>query len=75
MYFFAFLAILLVAMFGLLIWRNTGLLPLWIFVDYLQLISFLPLFNFKMLPWVYDIFKPLLVSHLMRMDWTENTFY
>jgi len=34
-------------------------------IDYMQLISFIPLFNFRFIPYIYDAFKPFLVSHLV----------
>ena len=41
------------------------LLPLWTLIDYMQLASFLPLFNFTFIPYMYDALKPFLVSHLV----------
>lgn len=34
-------------------------------IDYMQLISFIPLFNFRFIPYLYDAFKPFLISHLV----------
>ena len=31
----------------------------------MQLCAFIPLYNFKMIPYLYDAFKPFLVSHLV----------
>ena len=43
-------------------------LPLWTFIEFMQLYSYLPLFHFNLLPYIYDIFKPFLVSHLILTD-------
>merc|ERR1712127_751634 len=37
----------------------------------MQLVSFIPLYNFRMIPYLYDAFKPFLVSHLVL---TNETF-
>lgn len=57
--------------FFLLLWRNVGLLPVWTMIEYMQLVSFIPLYNFRMIPYLYDAFKPFLVSHLVL---TNETF-
>mmetsp|Transcript_12358 Transcript_12358/g.19204 ORF Transcript_12358/g.19204 Transcript_12358/m.19204 type:complete len:105 (+) Transcript_12358:2886-3200(+) len=31
----------------------------------MQLASYLPLFNYRLIPYLYDAFKPFLVSHLV----------
>ena len=43
-------------------------LPLWTFLEFMQLYSYLPLLHFNLLPYIYDIFKPFLVSHLILTD-------
>jgi hypothetical protein len=45
--------------------RNIGFLPLWTLIEYMQLCAFIPLYNFRMIPYLYDAFKPFLVSHLV----------
>lgn len=45
--------------------RQVGFLPLWTLIEYMQLCAFIPLYNFKMIPYLYDAFKPFLVSHLV----------
>lgn len=51
----------------------------------MQLCAFIPLYNFKMIPYLYDTFKPFLVSHLvltnkafilteMEDDYFEDTY-
>jgi len=57
--------------FFILLWRNVGLLPVWTMIEYMQLVSFIPLYNFRMIPYLYDAFKPFLVSHLVL---TNETF-
>lgn len=57
--------------FIILLWRNVGLLPVWTMIEYMQLVAFIPLYNFRMIPYLYDAFKPFLVSHLVL---TNNTF-
>jgi hypothetical protein len=43
-------------------------LPLWTFLEFMQLYSYLPLLNFNLLPFIYDIFKPFRTSHLVLTD-------
>jgi hypothetical protein len=57
--------------FFILLWRNVGLLPVWTMIEYMQLVAFIPLYNFRMIPYLYDAFKPFLVSHLVL---TNETF-
>lgn len=45
--------------------KGVGLLPMWTMIDYMQLISFIPLFNFRFIPYIYDAFKPFLIAHLV----------
>lgn len=45
--------------------RNVGFLPVWTLIEYMQLCAFIPLYNFRMIPYLYDMFKPFLVSHLV----------
>jgi hypothetical protein len=53
-----------------LMWRKVGLLPLWILIEYMQLVAFMPIYNFRLIPYLYDAFKPSLVSHLIIFDVT-----
>lgn len=64
---------LILTQFLLLLWRGVGLLPVWILIEYLQLVSFMPIYNFKFIPYLYDAFKPALVSHMIIFD--ETPFY
>lgn len=57
--------------FFVLLWRNVGLIPVWTMIEYMQLVAFIPLYNFRMIPYLYDAFKPFLVSHLVL---TNETF-
>lgn len=57
--------------FAVLFWRNVGFLPVWTIIEYMQLVSFIPLYNFRLIPYLYDAFKPFLVSHLIL---TNETF-
>lgn len=34
-------------------------------VEYMQLGAFIPLYNFRLIPYLYDVVKPLLVTHLV----------
>jgi hypothetical protein len=54
-----------------LFYKNLSLLPMWTLIEYMQLCAFIPLYNFKMIPYLYDAFKPFLVSHLVL---TNETF-
>lgn len=57
--------------FVILFARNVGFLPVWTLIEYMQLVSFIPLYNFRMIPYLYDAFKPFLVAHLVL---TNETF-
>lgn len=54
----------------MLMLRRVGLLPVWILIEYLQLIAFMPIYNFRLIPYLYDAFKPALVSHMILFDRT-----
>ena len=34
----------------------------------MQLVAFMPLYNFKLIPYLYDAFKPFLISHMILFD-------
>lgn len=59
---------LVIVQFIVLFFRNVGFLPLWVLVEYMQLIAFMPLYNFKLIPYLYDAFKPFLVGHLILTE-------
>ena len=61
---------IIVLQFILLTIRRVGLLPVWVFIEYLQLVGFMPIYNFRLIPYLYDAFKPSLVSHLIIFDET-----
>lgn len=52
----------------LLSWRNVGYLALWTMIEYMQLAAFIPLYNFRLIPYLYDVVKPLLATHLVLTD-------
>lgn len=62
---------ILIIQFFILMCRNVGLLPVWTMIEYMQLVAFIPLYNFTLIPYLYDAFKPFLVSHLVL---TNETF-
>jgi len=64
---------MITAQFLLLLWRGVGLQPVWVLIEYLQLVSFMPIYNFRFIPYLYDAFKPALVSHMIIFD--ETPFY
>ena len=45
-------------------------LPLWTFLEFMQMYSYLPLLHFNLFPYIYDIFKPFLTSHLILTNET-----
>ena len=51
--------------FFVLFFKNLSLLPLYTIIEYMQLASYLPLLNYRLIPYLYDAFKPFLVSHLV----------
>jgi hypothetical protein len=65
--YFTMIAIV-VLQFFVLFFRNVGFLPLWTLLEYMQLIAFMPIYNFKLIPYLYDAFKPFLVAHLILFD-------
>ena len=46
-----------------LFYSGLGLFSFWMFIEYLQLISYIPLLNLRLLPYLYDAFRPFLLSH------------
>jgi len=62
------LVILILSQFVALTIRGVGLLPAWIFIEYLQLVGFMPIYNFRLIPYLYDAFKPSLVAHMIIFD-------
>jgi hypothetical protein len=65
--FYALIGIIVLEYFVLL-FRNVTFLPLWTLIEYMQLIAFIPLYNFKLIPYLYDAFKPMLAGHLILFD-------
>lgn len=59
---------IVVLQFFILFFRNVGFLPLWVLIEYMQLIAFMPLYNFKLIPYLYELFKPFLISHLILFN-------
>jgi hypothetical protein len=64
---------LVLLQFLMLFFRNVGFLPVWTLIEYMQLIAFMPIYNFKLIPYLYDTFKPFLVSHLILFS--NSLFY
>lgn len=54
--------------FFALLYRDVTFLPLWTLIEYMQLVAFMPLYNFKLIPYLYDAFKPFLISHMILFD-------
>lgn len=67
-YLYYVMILIVLVQFIALFFRNVGFLPLWILIEYMQLVAFMPLYNFKLIPYLYDIFKPFLISHLILFD-------
>ena len=65
--YYVMIAIILLQ-FVVLMARNVTLLPLWTLIEYMQLIAFMPLYNFKLIPYLYDAFKPMLVGHIVLFN-------
>ena len=59
---------IIVVQFFVLMWRKVTFLPLWTLIEYMQLIAFMPLYNFKLIPYLYDAFKPMLVGHIILFN-------
>lgn len=60
--------VIILIQFFVLLFRNVSMLPLWTLVEYMQLIAFMPLYNFKLIPYLYDAFKPMLVGHIILFN-------
>ena len=59
------LLLFLVCQFVLLICKKSGLFTFWTFIEYAQLVSYMPLLSARYLPYLYESFKTFLVSHLI----------
>lgn len=66
-----YITFIVMIQFVILLWKNVGFLPVWTMIEYMQLVAFIPLYNFRMIPYLYDAFRPFLVSHLVL---TNKTF-
>jgi len=64
--------LLVVIQFIALIWRRVGLLTVWVLIEYMQLVAFMPIYNFRLIPYLYDAFKPCLVFHAIVFDETPG---
>ena len=62
------LAVLLALQLIILMYKNVGLLTFWTLLEYAQLVAFLPLQTARCVPFVYEAFRPFLMSHLI-FDW------
>lgn len=60
--------VIIVVQFVVLLVRKVPFLPLWTLIEYMQLIAFMPLYNFTLIPYIYDAFKPMLVGHLILFN-------
>lgn len=60
-----YLCFVVAGQFLMLFAGRVGFLPLWTLIEYMQLCAFIPLYNFRLIPYLYDAFKPFLVSHLV----------
>jgi len=40
----------------------------WVLIEYMQLVAFMPIYNFRLIPYLYDAFKPCLISHMIIFD-------
>ena len=60
-----FLLALIIVQFFVLLYKDISMLTLWAFIEYCQLISFLPLMRSRYVPWLYEIYRPFLFSHLI----------
>lgn len=67
-YLYYVMIFLVVCQFFMLFFRNVGFLPLWTLIEYMQLVAFMPIYNFKLIPYLYDAFKPFLISHLILFN-------
>lgn len=63
--FFIIIVVLVFSQLIVLIYKGVGLLTIWILLDYCQMISFLPLHTARCVPYVYEAFRPLLISHMI----------
>jgi len=59
------MVVMIVIQLFILIFKDVGLLTFWTLIDYAQLIAFLPLQTSRFVPWVYEAFRPFLLSHLI----------
>ena len=59
---------IIVPQFLAILLRNETFLPLWTLIEHMHLIAFMLLYNFKLIPYLYDAFKPMLVGHIILFN-------
>ena len=64
---FVMIAIIVIQFF-VLMWRKLTFLHLWTLIEYMQLIAFMLLYNLKLIPYLYDAFKPMLVGPIILFN-------
>ena len=63
--FFVLILIIIAIQVLVLIYKQVGLLTFWVFLEFGQLISFLPLHKSRFPVYLYEAFKPLLCFHMI----------
>lgn len=56
---------LMVGQVILLALRNVSLFSFWKFIDYAQLVAYLPLFSSRYIPYIYESYKTFMMTHLV----------
>jgi hypothetical protein len=59
------IALIAIASFIVLAARGVGWFSVWTLIEYMQLVALIPTYNFKMISYLYDAFKPAMISHLI----------
>lgn len=67
-YLYWIMIVIIAIQFFILFFKDVSFLPLWTLIEYMQLVGFMPIYNFKLIPYLYDAFKPFLVSHLILFE-------
>lgn len=66
------IALIVIFSFVILAVRGIGFFSVWTLIEYMQLVALIPTYNFKMISYLYDAFKPAMISHLIFFTHTPG---
>jgi hypothetical protein len=59
---------LIFCQFWLLYFRNIGFLTLWALIEYMQLVAYMPMYNFRLIPYLYYCYRPFQTAHMILFN-------